>query len=62
MHQTPRRLSRAILETLKVLDDATRDCKQRKINTPEVNQALDTIERYVDTERRVQSFRYNLDQ
>jgi hypothetical protein len=50
-----------ILEALKILEDAALDCKKRSINTPEVNEALNVIERYVDTEWRVRSFRDHLD-
>jgi len=50
-----------VLEALKILEDATRECKDRPINTPQVNEALDVIERYVDTDWRVKSFRHNLD-
>jgi hemerythrin-like domain-containing protein len=49
-----------VLEALKILEEATLDCKKRPIKTPEVNEALDTIERYVDTEWRIKSFRGNL--
>ena len=50
-----------VLEALKILEDATLECKKRPINTPEVNEALDVMERNVDTESRVVCFRHNLD-
>ena len=50
-----------VIEALKLLEDATRECKDRLINTRQVNEALDLIEQYVDTEWRVRSLRQNLD-
>ena len=36
-----------VLEALAILEAATRECKQRDINTPEVSDALDSLERYI---------------
>ena len=35
-----------ILEALKILEDATRDCKARNIDTPETREALDLLDPY----------------
>ena len=50
-----------VLEALKILEDATIECKDRLINTPEVNEALAVIERHIDTEWRINSFRSHLE-
>jgi hypothetical protein len=40
-----------------VLEAATRECKQRNINTPEVREALDSLDRYVWPKWLVPQFR-----
>lgn len=49
-----------LLEALKILEDATLDCKRRNIDTPEVREALGTIEPYCLPKSRVKGFREHL--
>jgi len=46
-----------VLEALATLEAATRECKQRDINTPEVREALDSLDRYVWPKWLVPQFR-----
>jgi hypothetical protein len=46
-----------VLEALAILEAATRECKQRNINTPEVREALDLLERYIYPKWLVPQFR-----
>ena len=46
-----------VLEALATLEAATRECKQRNINTPEVREALDSLDRYVWPKWLVPQFR-----
>lgn len=49
-----------LLEALKILEDATRDCKRRNIDKPEVREALDTIDPYCLPRSLVKEFREHL--
>jgi hypothetical protein len=49
-----------LLEALKILEDATLDCKGRNIDTPEVREALETIDPYCLPRWRVKRFREHL--
>ena len=46
-----------VLEALAILEAATRECKQRNINTPEIREALDSLDRYVWPKWLVPQFR-----
>lgn len=48
-----------VLEPLKILESAVRECKERSIDTPEVKEALDVLDPYSST-KRMEGFRYNL--
>ncbi len=50
-----------VLEALKILEDATLNCKEHRIDTPEVHEALDAVERYIDTQGHAKAFRHHLD-
>jgi hypothetical protein len=39
-----------VLEALVILESAVLECKKRNINTPEVKNALDSLERYIRPE------------
>jgi hypothetical protein len=49
-----------VLEALKILEDAVRECKQRDIDTPEVREALDALEPLSSPPWRIAGFRDNL--
>ena len=49
-----------ILEALKILEDATIDCKTRDIDTAEVREALALLEPYCRPEWRIAGFRKHL--
>jgi len=49
-----------VLEALATLEAATRECKQRNINTPEVREALDSLEPYIWPKWLVLQFRMAL--
>ena len=51
----------AILEALGVLEAATQECKQRNINTPEVKDALDLLQLFVEPARLIPQFRNHLE-
>ena len=46
-----------VLEALAVLEAAVLECKQRNINTPEVREALDSLERYIYPKWLIPQFR-----
>jgi hypothetical protein len=46
-----------VLEALAILQAATLECKKRNINTPEVSEALDSLERYIWPKWLVPQFR-----
>ena len=46
-----------LLEALKILEDATLDCKRRNIDTPEVREALDVLAPYCRPEWKITGFR-----
>jgi hypothetical protein len=48
-----------VLEALAILESATVECKQRDINTTEVKDALDLLERYIRPEWLVPQFRHH---
>jgi hypothetical protein len=50
-------IAMTVLEALATLEAATRECKQRNINTPEVREALDSLDRYVWPKWLVPQFR-----
>jgi hypothetical protein len=49
-----------VLEALRILENATLDCKRHSIDTPEVNEALDVLEPNCRPEWRVTGFRHHL--
>jgi hypothetical protein len=49
-----------VLEALKILEDATLDCKIRNINTPEVRTALEVLQPYCRPTWRITGFRDHL--
>jgi hypothetical protein len=49
-----------ILEALTILEAATVECKQRRINTPEVKDALDLLEPYIWPKWLVPQFRHEV--
>ena len=49
-----------VLQALAVLEAAVLECKKRVINTPEVNDALDSLERYIWPKWLVLQFRMAL--
>lgn len=49
-----------VLEALKILEEATLDCKTRDINTPEVRTALDVLQPYCRPAWRIAGFRDHL--
>ena len=51
-----------VLEALKILEDATLDCKIRNINTPEVRTALEVLQPYCRPLWRITGFRDHLKQ
>ena len=48
-----------VLEALAILQSATRDCKKRNVNTPEVREALDSLERYIYPKWLIPQFRHH---
>jgi len=46
-----------VLEALRILEEATIDCKTRSIDTPEVRDALDVIAPYCKPKWKVEGFR-----
>ena len=51
-----------VLEALKILEDATLDCKIRDINTPEVRTALEVLQPYCRPTWRITGFHDHLKQ
>ncbi len=51
-----------VLEALKILEDATLDCKIRNINTPEVRTALEVLQPYCRPAWRITGFHDHLKQ
>jgi hypothetical protein len=49
-----------VLQALAALEAATVECKQRNINTPEVKEALDLLERYIRPEWLIPQFRNHI--
>lgn len=49
-----------VLDALELLEVATAECKERDIDTPEIRQALDILERHCRPKWRVHGFRENL--
>jgi hypothetical protein len=49
-----------VLEALKILEDATLDCKSRDVNTPEVRTALEILHPYCRPRWRITGFRDHL--
>src|SRR5262245_56316998 len=50
-----------ILEALAILEAAVLECKMRDINTPEVKQALDLLERYIYPKWLIPQFRHSVE-
>jgi len=48
-----------VLDALAILEDATSDCKQRDIYTPEVRKALDFLQLRIRPEWLILGFRYH---
>src|SRR5215813_876558 len=48
-----------ILEALAIIEAAVLECKKRNVNTPEVKQALDLLERYIYPKWLVPQFRHH---
>src|SRR5499427_8551551 len=49
------------LEALAILEAAVLECKTRDINTPEVKQALDLLERYIYPKWLIPQFRHSVE-
>jgi len=49
-----------ILEALAFLEAAVLECKKRSIDTPEVREALDLLEPYIQPEWLIPQFRHNI--
>ena len=49
----------AALEALTVLESAVLECKKRNVNTPEVKNALDLLERYIWPKWLIPQFRHH---
>ena len=49
-----------VTEALRILEAATRDCKTRDIDTPDVRDALDVLEPYCWPDWRIEGFRNHL--
>src|SRR4029450_3625958 len=49
-----------ILEALAILESAVLECKKRSIDTPEVREALDLLEPYIQPEWLIPQFRHNI--
>src|SRR5262245_27257985 len=50
-----------VLEALAILEAAVLECKTRDINTPEVKQALDLLERYIYPKWLIPQFRHSVE-
>jgi hypothetical protein len=50
-----------VSEALAILESATQECKKRDINTPEVTEALNLLEPYIQPPWLIPQFRYYLD-
>src|SRR5215470_16167388 len=50
-----------ILEALAIIEAAVLECKKRNVNTPEVKQALDLLERYIYPKWLVPQFRHHVE-
>ena len=50
-----------ILEALTILEAATLECKNRNVNTPEVKDALDLLERYIWPKWLIPQFRHHVE-
>lgn len=48
-----------VLEALAILEAAVLECKKRDINTPEVKEALDSLERYIWPKWLIAQFRHH---
>jgi hypothetical protein len=46
-----------VLGALAILETAVLECKKRNVNTPEVSEALDSLERYIQPEWLIPQFR-----
>ena len=49
-----------IIEAITILEIATVECRNKDVDTPAVNQALNVVEVYVSPERVIPQFRYHL--
>src|SRR5262245_28203066 len=49
-----------VLEALAILEAAVLECKKRNINTPEVKQSLDLLERYIYPKWLIPQFRHHV--
>ena len=52
---------KTVLESLAVLEAAVLECKKRAINTPEVKNALDFLERYIYPKWLIPQFRHHIE-
>src|SRR5215468_3119703 len=50
-----------ILEALAILEAAVLESKKRNVNTPEVKEALDSLERYVSPKWLIPQFRHSVE-
>ena len=50
-----------VLEALAILEAAVLECKKRDINTPEVKNALDLLERYIWPKWLIPQFRHHVE-
>jgi len=50
-----------VLEALAILEAAVLECKKRSVNTPEVKQALDLLQRYVYPKWLIPQFRHHVE-
>src|SRR5215813_2111493 len=50
-----------VLEALAILEAAVLECKTRDINTPEVKQSLDLLERYIYPKWLIPQFRHSVE-
>ena len=48
-----------VLEALAILEAAVLECKKRNVNTPEVSEALDLLERYIWPKWLISQFRHH---
>jgi hypothetical protein len=49
-----------VLEALAILEAGVLECKKRSIDTPEVREALDLLEPYIQPEWLIPQFRHNI--